>query len=99
MAQESTISAQIYTALAAHLKRPVSGIHPEADLRTDLGLNSLDIVELLFKMEEAFDLEIPESDLSDITTVGALVGYMEQHLEMSTTAVVSAPHAVTRTDA
>jgi len=84
MARESAVAVQICTALAAHLKRPLSGIRPEADLRSDLGLNSLDIIELLFKMEETFDLEIPDSDLSDITTVGALIAYVERHLETST---------------
>jgi len=41
MTSESTIATQIRTALAQHLKRDVSKIHPQDRLREDLGLDSL----------------------------------------------------------
>jgi acyl carrier protein len=99
MAQESTIAAQVLTALAEHFKRPASEIRPQDDLRTDLGLNSLDILELLFKLEEKFDLEIPDSDLSDITSVGNLIAYLEHHLETPTETAMSSAAAAIRPDA
>ena len=37
-------------------------IIPEASFIDDLGADSLDIVELVMAMEEAFDLEIPDED-------------------------------------
>ncbi len=77
MPAESPIATRIRTALAQHLKRDASKIHPEDDLREDLGLDSLAMIELLFKIEEAFDLEIPNDDLSKITTVGDVVAYVE----------------------
>ena len=80
MTSESTIANQIRTALAQHLKRDVSKIHPQDRLREDLGLDSLAMIELLFKIEEHFDLEIPNEDLSRVTTVADVTAYVEEKL-------------------
>ena len=83
MTSESTIAIQIRTALAQHLKRDVSRIHPKDRLREDLGLDSLAMIELLFKIEEHFDLEIPNEDLSRVTTVADVTAYVEEKLGAS----------------
>jgi acyl carrier protein len=80
MTSESTIAIQIRTALAQHLKRDVSKIRPQDRLREDLGLDSLAMIELLFKIEEHFDLEIPNEDLSRVTTVADVTAYVEEKL-------------------
>jgi len=80
MAAESTIANQIRTALAQHLKRDVSKIKPGDRLREDLGLDSLAMIELLFKIEEHFDLEIPNEDLSRVTSVADVTAYVEEKL-------------------
>jgi acyl carrier protein len=80
MASESTVAIQIRTALAQHLKRDVGKVRPEGRLREDLGLDSLAMIELLFKIEEHFDLEIPNEDLSRITTVADVTAYVEEKL-------------------
>jgi len=80
MTSESTIASQIRNALAQHLKRDVSKIHPQDRLREDLGLDSLAMIELLFKIEEHFDLEIPNEDLSRVTTVADVTAYVEEKL-------------------
>jgi acyl carrier protein len=89
MTSESTIANQIRTALAQHLKRDVSKIRPEDRLREDLGLDSLAMIELLFKIEEHFDLEIPNEDLSRVTTVADVTAYVEEKL--GATAAPAAP--------
>lgn len=49
----------------------------------DLGVDSLDIVELTMAMEEEFNLEeISEDDLAQVVTVGDLVRYLQQHLDL-----------------
>jgi acyl carrier protein len=80
MASESTVAIQIRTALAQHLKRDVDRVRPEDRLREDLGLDSLAMIELLFKIEEHFDLEIPNEDLSRIATVADVTAYVEEKL-------------------
>jgi acyl carrier protein len=91
MAPESAVATRIRAALAAELKRDVSKVRLQDDLRNDLGLDSLAMIELLFKIEEAFDLEIPNEDLSQITTVGEVVAYVERRLGMPAAAPAPSP--------
>jgi acyl carrier protein len=42
----------------------------EAKFGDDLDADSLDLVELVMALEEAFDIEVPEEDLEGIETVG-----------------------------
>ena len=44
----------------------------------DLGLDSLDIVELIMLFEEEFNLEIPDKDMEKIKTVGDLIKYLDK---------------------
>jgi acyl carrier protein len=42
----------------------------EAKFGDDLDADSLDLVELVMALEEAFDIEVPEEELEGVTTVG-----------------------------
>lgn len=42
----------------------------EARFGDDLDADSLDLVELVMALEEAFDVEVPEEELEGIETVG-----------------------------
>ena len=42
----------------------------ESSFRDDLEADSLAMVELIMVLEEEFNIEVPESDLDDINTVG-----------------------------
>lgn len=55
-------------------------VTPEASFVEDLGADSLDVVELLMKIEEELDIEIPDEDAEKITTVADAVEYIEAHL-------------------
>jgi acyl carrier protein len=54
---------------------------PQASFIEDLGADSLDIVELVMAMEEAFDVEIPDEDAEKIQTIGSAVAYLKDKLE------------------
>jgi len=43
----------------------------------DLGADSLDLVELVMRFEEEFDIEIPDEDAEKITTVKDAVEYID----------------------
>ena len=45
-------------------------VTPEAKFGDDLDADSLDLVELVMALEEAFDIEVPEEELEGIETVG-----------------------------
>lgn len=48
-------------------------ISESARFKEDLEADSLDLVELVMGLEERFDIEVPEEDLEDVTTVGQAV--------------------------
>jgi acyl carrier protein len=43
----------------------------------DLGADSLDTVELVMAFEEEFDIEIPDEDAEEITTVSEAIKYIK----------------------
>ena len=45
----------------------------------DLGADSLDLVELVMRFEEEFDIEIPDEDAEKIQGVRDAYAYVEQH--------------------
>lgn len=45
----------------------------------DLEIDSLDLFELVMALEEEYNVEIPSEDLEQITTVGEIMKYLEEH--------------------
>ncbi len=45
----------------------------------DLGADSLDLVELIMALEEAFDMEIPDTEAEKIVTVKDAVDYIKNN--------------------
>ncbi|HEX9998497.1 MAG TPA: acyl carrier protein [Abditibacterium sp.] len=56
-------------------------VTPQARFVEDLGADSLDVVELVMRFEEEFEIEIPDEDAEKITTVGDAVTYIEKKAE------------------
>ncbi len=77
---DRAITEKIVIALADYLRRDPTSIEPDHHLRDDLGLDSMAVIELLYKIEEAFDIQIPDQDLVGLSTVGAVCQYVEQRL-------------------
>jgi acyl carrier protein len=53
-------------------------IKPEAELVNDLGINSLELADLVLLCEERFDIAIDDDDIQKFTTVGDVVAYMTE---------------------
>ena len=53
-------------------------VDPTASFVDDLGADSLDIVELVMKFEEDFELDIPDEDAENIKTVKDAIDYIEK---------------------
>ena len=52
-------------------------IKPEAKFIEDLGADSLDTVELVMALEEAFGTEIPDQDAEKLQSVGDVIKFIE----------------------
>ena len=55
-------------------------IKMESSFVDDLGADSLDTVELVMALEEAFECEIPDEEAEKITTVQQAIDYIKAHL-------------------
>ena len=73
---ESKVSEMIIEQLGASKEEIVPG----ASFIDDLGADSLDIVELVMAMEEAFDIEIPDEDAEKIQTIGDALTYVKERV-------------------
>lgn len=80
MSDRAVIVNKIIKALAEYLKRDSDTINETYHLRDDLGLDSMAVIELLYKIEETFNLQIPDEDLPGLTTVGSVAAYVEKRL-------------------
>lgn len=74
------ISQQVYHTLGNYLRLDPSNLHPEDSLRDDLGLDSLQTIELVYEVEAAFDLQIPDEDFGRLTTIGDVVHYLNERI-------------------
>jgi len=71
------IADKIKEAIIDKLGVEEEQIKPEASFIDDLGADSLDTVELIMALEEEFDIEIPDEDAEKLTTVKAVIDYIE----------------------
>ncbi|MBA7578708.1 acyl carrier protein [Candidatus Atribacteria bacterium 1244-E10-H5-B2] len=55
-----------------------SKITENSSFLNDLGLDSLDIVELIMAFEEEFNLEITDEDAGKIKTIGDAIKYLDK---------------------
>lgn len=65
--------------LSKQLNVPVGNIKPETNIATDLGADSLDLVEVLMSLEEQFGVVIPDEAVPNIKTVADLAKYIDDH--------------------
>ena len=55
-------------------------ISPNDNFSTDLGADSLDVVELVMALEEGFDIEIPDESAAEISTVQEAANFIQSQL-------------------
>ncbi len=55
-----------------------SDIHEDSRFMEDLGFTSFDFMSMLGELEEEFDIEIDQKEVSDIRTVGQAAEYLEK---------------------
>lgn len=65
--------------LVDELQVEAGKITPDAELANDLGINSIELAELIMNCEEKFNVEIQDDDIHTFVTVGDVVKYLEAH--------------------
>ena len=63
--------------LVEELRVNADDVTIEAELSGDLGINSLELADLVYLCEERFNVVIDEDDLHNFNTVGDVVRYLE----------------------
>ena len=74
----SDISSRVKAIIIDKLGVDENEVVPDASFTNDLGADSLDTVELVMALEEAFDIEIPDEAAEGIATVGDAVKFIEE---------------------
>lgn len=54
-------------------------IKPDTDLVDDLNADSLDAVEIIMDIEDAFDITISDEDANSIRTIQDIINYIEEN--------------------
>ena len=73
------IFEKVAAILAEQLDAEEDAITLDTSLVDDLGADSLDVVDLVMTLEDEFDMEIPDEDITEVRTVGGVVKYLEEH--------------------
>lgn len=76
----SDIEQRVKKIVAEQLGANEAEVKLESSFVDDLGADSLDTVELVMALEEAFECEIPDEEAEKITTVQQAVDYINSHL-------------------
>ncbi|CCG84817.1 protein of unknown function [Taphrina deformans PYCC 5710] len=79
---KSDIEARVLNIVKAFDKvKDPSKISASSTFANDLGLDSLDTVEVVMAIEEEFSVEIPDKEADEIKSVGQAIEYVSKHPE------------------
>ena len=83
MSDKSTndVLPTVQKIIAQQLKVEPSVVVPEAELQKDLGAESLDAMEIIMNIEEAFDIDVPDDQARKVQTVGDIIGVVKAQLK------------------
>jgi acyl carrier protein len=79
MAGNEDIVERLKRLIAENLGVSLDEVRNDAAFIDDLGADSLDNVELVMAIEKEFDVEIPDEDAEEITTVQDAIDYIQAH--------------------
>jgi len=76
---EQEIESKVVEIVAKQLGHDRSKINRGMSFQEDLNADSLDLVELVMELEDAFETDIPDEQAEKIKTVGDAIDFIKQH--------------------
>lgn len=83
MLTTSEIAEKTKAVLAEELKVSANELLPDKQIANDFGVDSLQMVELVMKLEEAFGIKIPDDEAMGLVTVQDAINYVQKRLNNS----------------
>lgn len=80
VSKHDKIAAKIKTTIHEKLGVEESALVDTASFSSDLGLDSLDVLETFMTLEKEFSIKISDEDAEKLTTVGSVIDYITQHM-------------------
>ena len=74
-----SVEEKVKKIVAEKLSVELDEVVPQASFVDDLGADSLDLVELIMAMEEAFDIEISDEEAEKLQIVKDAIDYIKEH--------------------
>ena len=71
-----SLEQKVKVIVADQLGVDLAELRADASILDDLGADSLDVVEMVMSLEEAFDIEVPDEDVEEMRTVADLERYI-----------------------
>lgn len=76
--ETAEIETKVIKVITDQLGEPKDGpIKRESNLSSDLGADSLDTVEIVMNLEDAFDIHIPDDKVEKVKTVGDVIDFVK----------------------
>ncbi|CAK7340164.1 unnamed protein product [Dovyalis caffra] len=75
----SEVTDRVVNVVKNFQKVDPSKVTPNAHFQNDLGLDSLDTVEIVMALEEEFQFEIPDSEADKINTINLAIDFISSH--------------------
>ena len=73
---DGPIYEAIKQVLVDELKLDPAAVRPDADLRRDLGLDSLDVATVAMALEERLGIEVPDDAMQEVETIAQAVDFL-----------------------
>ena len=73
-----TVRDKIYEIVSRRMKRDISELNDSTNLKKDLNADSIDTVEIIFELEETYDINVDDKYAEQINSISDAVRVVEQ---------------------
>ena len=74
-----TMLERLRKVICEYAEIPAENITEETNIRTELGLNSLELINMAVAIEDEFGVSMSDRDLMKMVTVGDLIEFIEKN--------------------